>query len=232
LIEERNGRGPFQSFDDFCTRAEPELGQMRLLIKSGCFDSIAGGLSRPGMLWRAYAYAKGEPSGRLPNPEEYSEYEKLAHEIDCFGFLLSRHPLELYRIDLTYRKLIKAAEMHSYIGKSVKVLGWLITEKLTQTKKGEPMEFVTFEDTSAIYEATFFSDAYRRLWHLLTPNQLFQIEGVVEEDFGAVTLNVKQLNRLDLNQKSCYANFSGNAEEKEKIGRRVFAGRGNAEQSA
>jgi error-prone DNA polymerase len=232
LIEERNARGLFQSFHDFCLRTEPELAQLRLLIKTGCFDSIAGSLSRPGMLWRAYAYAKGENSGRLPNPKEYSDYEELTHEIDCFGFLLSRHPLELYRIERNCPSLIEAAEMHRYIGKRVKVLGWLITEKLTQTKKGEPMEFVTFEDTSAIYEATFFTDAYRRLWHMLAPNHPFLIDGIVEEDFGAVTLNVKELNRLDLNQKSCYAHLCGNAEENSKIGSRIFAGKVNAEESA
>jgi error-prone DNA polymerase len=122
--------------------------------------------------------------------------------------------------------------MPKYIGRRVRLLGWPVTEKLTQTKKGEPMEFVTFEDRSAIYEATFFSDAYRRLWHKLAPNHPFLIDGLVEEDFGAVTLNVKQLNRLDLNWKSCYANISGNAEENEKIGGRIFAGKSDAEESA
>jgi error-prone DNA polymerase len=228
LIDERNAHGPFHSFGEFCMRTDPELAQARLLIKTGCFDSIAGRFSRPGMLWQAHAYAKSENSGELPNPEEYSGDEKLAHEIECFGFVLGCHPIELYRVDRSYARLIKASEMANHVGKYIQILGWLITEKLTQTKKGEPMEFVTFEDTSAIYETTFFSDAYRRLWHVLAPNHLFLIEGIVEEDFGVVTLNVKQLTRLDLNRKSCYPDFSGNIEENEKIGRRFPAGEANA----
>jgi error-prone DNA polymerase len=202
LVAERNSSGPFRSFGDFWLRNDPELAHVKLLIKAGCFDSIGQGLSRPGMLWRAYAYAKGENPADLPNPKEYSREEKLAQEIECFGFALSCHPIDLYPMG-PGADVIQAAEMHKHIGKRVKILGWLIGEKLTQTRKGDPMEFVTFEDTSAIYEATFFPDSYRNLWHLLTPNHLFLIEGVVEEEFGAVTLNVKGLKRLDLAHESC-----------------------------
>ena len=84
--------------------------------------------------------------------------------------------------------------MQDYVGKRIGLLGWLISEKLTQTKKGDPMEFVTFEDTSATYEAIFFPDVYRRLWNRLTPNRPFIIDGIVEEHFGAVTVNVKEIN--------------------------------------
>ena len=93
------------------------------------------------------------------------------------------------------------------------------------------MEFVTFEDTSAIYEATFFSQAYRRLWHLLAPNQLFLIEGVVDRDFGAVTLNVSQLKRLDLNRKSCYAENHA-CGQSEKIGSRFSTGESHTKEFA
>jgi hypothetical protein len=63
------------------------------------------------------------------------------------------------------------------------------------------MEFATFEVPRRFTEP-FFS-AYRWLWNVLTPNRLFLIEGIVEEDFGVVALNVKQLNRLDLTPNSC-----------------------------
>ena len=202
LIKERTNRGPFVSLRDFCLRTDPELAQARLLIKSGCFDSIACALSRPGMLWQAYARHNQENPDELPNPKEYSEDERLAHEIECFGFVLSCHPIDLYRIEPRVHGCIAASQMQEHIGKRVRILGWLINEKLTQTKKGDPVEFVTFEDTSAVYEATFFSDSYR-LWHLLAPNHLFLVEGIVEGDFGAVTLNVKQLERLDLSRNSC-----------------------------
>lgn len=232
MIIERKAGGPFRNFRDFLFRTEPELGQARLLIKAGCFDDIAGGLSRPGMLWQAYAHANGQNPGNLANPGEYSRDEKLAHEIECFGFPVSCHSLDLYRIHSISDKPIQASEMHNYTGRRVKLLGWLITEKMTQTKKGDPMEFVTFEDKSAIYEATLFPDAYRSVWHRLTPNCLFLLEGIVQDDFGVTTLNVKRLKRLDLPQKSCYAEASGNIEESEKVRSRFFAAEADPERFA
>jgi error-prone DNA polymerase len=217
LIIERNKEGPFSSLPDFLLRTGSELGQGRLLIKAGCFDNIAGGLSRPGMLWQAYAHARGQYPGHLPNPPEYSRDQKLQHEIECFGFVLSGHPIDLYPVNWITDKIVKASEMENYTGRKIKVLGWLITEKITQTRKGDPMEFVTFEDRSAIYEATFFPDVYRSLWHLLTPNCLFLLDGIVEEDFGVPTLNVKGLKRLELAHKSCYGEGSGNIEETEEV---------------
>jgi DNA polymerase III alpha subunit len=59
------------------------------------------------------------------------------------------------------------------------------------------MEFVTFEDTSAIYETTFFPDVYRRLWRKIIPNRPFIIHGRVEEELGTVTVNVSGLEYLD-----------------------------------
>jgi error-prone DNA polymerase len=209
LLADRSGRGRFRSFADFWSRSDMGLAQARLLIKAGCFDSIAGGLTRAGMLWRAYALAAGESAGELPNPEDYSEAQKLAYEIESFGFCVSRHPLDLYRAEMPSRGFVRAAELPRHLGRRVTVLGWLVTEKLTQTKKGDAMEFVTFEDTSAIYEATFFPATYRRLWHKLTPNRPFIITGIVEQDFGAMTLNVKDLAHLDVARPRCYARYHG-----------------------
>jgi error-prone DNA polymerase len=226
LIAERNVQGPFRCFREFCLRTNPELAQARLLIKAGCFDSVADGLSRPGILWQAYAHEKRKDPGELPNPEEYTEYEKLEHEIESFGFPLSCHPLDLYRANLAGINFIKAIDLKTHVGKPVRILGWLIMEKLTQTKKGDPMEFVTFEDRSGIYEATFFPDTYMRLWHRLMPNRPFVIEGVVEEDFGALTLNVKNLEHLDVVRNSCYGKSSGTeVRKREKVSQRLSSGR-------
>jgi error-prone DNA polymerase len=225
LLADRSAGGPFRSLADFWSRSGMGLAQARLLIKSGCFDSIAGGLTRPGMLWRAYALAAGRSADELPNPEDYSEGQKLAHEIESFGFLVSRHPLELYRAEIPLKGLVRAADLPRYTGRRVSVLGWLVTEKLTQTKKGDAMEFVTFEDTSGIYEATFFPATYRRLWHKLTPNRPFIVTGIVEQDFGAMTLNVKDLAHLDVARPRCYAPCHGgeSRREAETVGSRFPA---------
>ena len=63
-------------------------------------------------------------------------------------------------------------------------------------QKGEPMEFVTFEDQSSLYDATFSPDTYRQNCHLLGTNQAYVVTGVVEAHFGTITLTVSRLRLL------------------------------------
>ena len=197
LLAERDARGPFRSFQDFLARVKPEPAQARVLIKAGCCDSIAGELTRPALLWRLYATRGGGAVRPLPIPPDYPESRKLQHEIETLGFLLSHHPLELYRAQLESVRYVPACDMARHVGHEVTMIGWLVTEKLTQTKQGDPMEFVTLEDTTGLYETTFFPEAYRRFCHLLASDRPYLLHGVVEADFGAVTLTVRDLHCLD-----------------------------------
>jgi DNA polymerase III alpha subunit len=47
-------------------------------------------------------------------------------------------------------------ELHLHVGEHVLSIGWLVTGKTVQTKDGDPMKFVSFEDTTGIYETVFF----------------------------------------------------------------------------
>lgn len=228
VLAEREARGRFRSFDDFYSRTDFDLAQARLLVKTGCFDETEPELSRPALLWRAHAQRERQDLSELPRPPDYSNEEKLTHEIECFGFLVSCHPLDLYRVDAAALDIIQAAALPNYIGRRVTLLGWLINEKLTQTRTGEAMEFVTFEDQTAIYEATFFPKTYRRLWHLITANGPLLISGIVEQEFGAVTLKVMQLNRLDVVRSRCYAENRDSKPARENFSAPVPAGEAHA----
>jgi error-prone DNA polymerase len=78
----------------------------------------------------------------------------------------------------------------------VTMIGWLVTEKLVQTKHGEPMEFITLEDLTALYDATLFPDIYRRVCHSLLPDHAYILRGQIEEEFGAITFIVQELQCL------------------------------------
>jgi error-prone DNA polymerase len=91
---------------------------------------------------------------------------------------------------------IPARDLPVHVGEEVTVIGWLITEKTISTKKGEPMEFVTFEDQSALYDATLFPNTYRQYCHLLAMNQAYAVTGRVEEQFSTVALTVRTLTLL------------------------------------
>jgi error-prone DNA polymerase len=195
ILKERTEYGPFRSFQDFLARVKPEPSQARALIRAGCCDSIAGELTRPALLWRLYA--RNADTGTLPVPDEYAATQKLAHEIESFGFLASRHPLTLYQKHIERLRPVPASRMSRFIGCHITMVGWLITEKPVETQAGLAMEFITLEDTTALYDATLFPEVYRRCHQLLASNQPYVMHGLVEEEFGVVTLTVFDLQLLE-----------------------------------
>jgi len=196
IISERTQNGPYRSFHDFLCRVQPEPAQARALVRAGCCDSIAGELTRPALMWRLYAEAVSS-SEPLPIPDDYSDAQKRAHEIESFGFLASRHPLTLYRRLIEQLRPIPASQMHQFVGQRITMVGMLITEKAAETKHGQAMEFITLEDVTALYDATLFPDVYRRCCHLLSPNRPYVVRGLVEESFRVATLTVHDLQLLE-----------------------------------
>jgi error-prone DNA polymerase len=133
----------------------------------------------------------------LPRSGAYDERTMLEQEIESLGFLISRHPLSLFRREIAEVKPVPARELPEHVGRLVRVVGWYVTGKTVQTRKGEPMEFLSFEDTTALYETTFFPGAYARFCHMMTKVRPYVLTGRVEEDFGAVSLNVSDVRFLD-----------------------------------
>jgi DNA polymerase III alpha subunit len=64
-------------------------------------------------------------------------------------------------------------------------------------KTEEPMEFATFDDGHGLIETVLFPDVYRERSHVLFDQGPFIFRGKVEEEFGAVTLTITHLERLE-----------------------------------
>jgi len=213
IIAERESNGRFTSFELFLRRM-PELDQadVRILIKAGCFDGVEGMEARPRLMWQLYqARARQQRRDKpvslldlndhdsyyIPDTGSYSLKTMLMHESDVMGFLISRHPLSLYEKLLQNLAYVRACDLKKYIGKEVPVIGWLITGKVVHTKNDEPMEFISFEDTTAIYETVFFPKVYRQFCRMLSNARPYLLRGLVEEDYGAISLTVKHIEFLD-----------------------------------
>jgi len=214
---------PFSSFDDCWRRARLTPSDARLLILAGCFDSLEVTKTRPELLWEVtlkgsspvFSPAKkiGTDSGHssnhkrqsdlftLPSPippkvPQYDSRTLLVQEVEVIGFLASQHPLELYRDRIARRKVIQGRDLRDYTGRVVDVAGWLVTAKVVPTKRDEPMEFVTFEDTTALIETVFFPDAFRKFSQMLSFTKPYRLTGRVMDDFGAITLDVERVEFL------------------------------------
>jgi DNA polymerase III alpha subunit len=94
------------------------------------------------------------------------------------------------------RKIVPANQLSKYVDRRVTLAAWSITGKEVVTKKGDPMEFVSFEDETAIFETTFFPKAYQRFCQILDMNRAYLLTGRVQEQYGTVSVNVEDIQRL------------------------------------
>jgi DNA polymerase-3 subunit alpha/error-prone DNA polymerase len=124
----------------------------------------------------------------LPELPPDDETDRLRKEFATLGFLCHRHPMTLFTDAVKRSGSIPAKDIRKYLGRQVRIAGWLITGKKVRTKRGDTMEFLTFEDDTGLVETTFFPGTYQRFCHLLDWGRPYLLSGLVEENWGAVTL--------------------------------------------
>ncbi|MBN2049832.1 MAG: DNA polymerase III subunit alpha, partial [Spirochaetales bacterium] len=92
LLESRRKDGPFRDIEDFARRVPASFADLRVLIRSGCFDSVAGGRSRPELFW-VYYHRERNASFFLPPPPpalgEYPPEIRLADEVKTLDLVIS-----------------------------------------------------------------------------------------------------------------------------------------------
>ena len=221
LVHERR-HGAYRSCEDLLRRLDPDPADIRLLIRAGACDSIACGRTRPQLAWQALEWEQGRrgrggmtpdlhrcgsglpllpifdtPLAPVPDAPQLDQATILRHEVDTLGFLASRHPLTLYGRQIAQVPTVRACDLSRHVGRTVHTVGWYVTGKVVNTRNHEQMEFISFEDTSALYETTFFPDVYRRFCTMLTHTRPYLLRGRVQAEFGAVTLTVEEIRFLD-----------------------------------
>ncbi len=154
------------------------------------------GSGDPGVVGRRGSPLLFSGTFEAPRAGPYRPELRLRHELETLGLLVSRHPLELYGPWVARARTVPAADLREHVGRKVTTLGWFVTGKTVLTRREEPMEFVSFEDTTALYETTFFPRAYARFSRMLAYHRPYLLRGLVEEDFGAVSLTVEDVSLL------------------------------------
>lgn len=204
LVEERETNGPYLDLDDFLDRVIPNRSDVTLLIKSGCLDSISGGLTRPAMVWSCATHDRKASLFQTTNfagPKgDYSSGKKLLDERNTLDVVISCHPLELYvrriREICTRRRLpapVSSRELSIRIGRSVTIAGILATGKEVRTSAGRYMCFASFEDPFAIFETVLFPDVYQSMPLPLEVGYPYVMMGRVVRDYESIQLEVSGL---------------------------------------
>lgn len=210
LIEERDRNGPYSGLLGFMERTGATVTDTVLLIKAECFRNIEQ-YNQPQLLYMAHIYeSRGENDGDYPSrsifpgereliPSQLKDIpyrQKIKNEVELYGFILSLHPMKLWREKIRDRNIIFAGELPDYKGRDVKVCGILITAKTVPTKNDELMQFISFEDETAIFETIFFPWVYKKHALKLCYQRPCILHGRVETEFGVISLNVHDVEEL------------------------------------
>lgn len=197
--------GSFRDPRDLRRRTGLAPEDLRILIKVGALDGIAGGMTRPMLLWSVDAGDGGEraalpgidPPPQVPSLREYTPERRRTAEHEALGFATDAHPMARWTDRLRRFRLCRSSQLATHIGETVLLAGMLTTAKPVQTAKDEPMEFATFDDGDGLIETVLFPGIYRDRGHVLFDQGPFIFRGKVEEEFGAVTVTITHLDRVE-----------------------------------
>ncbi|MFQ6678403.1 MAG: DNA polymerase III subunit alpha [Fidelibacterota bacterium] len=198
ILDERK-TGDFSSLSDFLLRTDLELSDLMALTNAGCFTELEPELTHREIAFQVACYKLDSDESESLRPSlsagDLTDIQKRELEFKSFGFSISEHPLGPY-LSIFKDKVKKAKDIPKFVGKTINLLGVYITRKVTATKKREPMEFVTFEDETNIYECVMFPKPFKQYGDLLNWEKLFILRGKVEESFGVFTVTIEKLGSL------------------------------------
>jgi DNA polymerase III subunit alpha len=214
IVRERAKR-PYRDLFDFCARVDGRLVNRRVvesLILCGALDSLPGHRSQLMVLLdEAMGKATGRrqerdadqlnlfagedggeparPPSEYPDVPPFTRSQRLKEERELLGVYLSGHPLD------QFAHLVNRPEVHAVSSladcardQTVKVVGMIVEERRIQTKKGEPMAFVTLEDKTAQVEMVVFPKVYAKHADLLARERIVVVEARVDHQDDAVKL--------------------------------------------
>ncbi len=133
--------------------------------------------------------------GHRPAMRPLTRRQLFDMEVESFGYPISWHPLGPFQETLKGR-VTPARDIPCRVGRTITLAGVCLTTKTVKTRAGEPMEFLTFEDQTDLFECVLFPAQYRLFNDLVRWERLFLIRGKVEEAWGVYTITIENLTSL------------------------------------
>ena len=171
-----------------------------VLTNAQCFKNICCKLSHREIAYIVAEFylndkSDNEPLRFGPIKNDLTAYEIYRLEIETFGYPISFHPLQPYR-PIVSKRISFARDIPNKLGKHIYLLGMYITRKETQTSANEPMQFLTLEDETDVYECILFPKVFSEFGDIIHWETLFIIHGKVEQAFGVYNININKIASL------------------------------------
>jgi DNA polymerase-3 subunit alpha len=208
IVAEREAKGPFADFRDFCERVPIfclNKQPMDALIRAGAFDSL--GHTRKGLLHvhelitgqiiarrrereQGVFSLFGDADGRIASFEEpvaipdveFDKKERLAQEKEMLGLYVSDHPLLGLEGALRRRADASLTDVTELPDGSMRVFAGVITGlQVKWTKRGEQMAAFTLEDLESSIEVTAFPKTMAQYAAVITDDSVVTVRARVDK---------------------------------------------------
>ncbi len=204
IVIEKEKNGCYKNLYDFISRIPAGTEQLKILIRSGAFRFT--GKTKKELMWEMHfllankvqkqknntLFDKHIKKYRLP-PLNDHPLEDAYDEIELLGF-----PVTISRFDMLktgYRGNALATDLPKRAGKTVRMVGDLVSIKYVRTVKKELMHFGCFLDEEGrFFDTVHFPDSLKK--YPFTGYGVYLIEGKVVEEFGYPSVEVRKLARL------------------------------------
>ncbi len=211
IVGERTRRGPYRSLDDFLNRVQISLEQLEHLILINAFRSL--GESKQRLLIEAYMrlnkQKKSDPSLLLFPAERESGYsfpglhhsdlEDAWDQVKILGFPLVS-PFKMIDPGIAGEtRFTDAQDLPNFLGKTVEVLAYYVTRKVTYTIKGEMMFFGTFIDRRGDWiDTVHFPDVAKQ--YRFRGRACYIVKGRVTEEFDTWSIEAESMEMIPMLQ--------------------------------
>lgn len=183
LLAERARNGPFASPADLLARVPLSLPTVEALGSAGAFDLWAPDGDRTRLLW---ARLGGVPEGLRPRPTD--PFDRADLELELMGLTLEIHPAALARVRRSGGPDRAASVARE--GRTLRFWALVVAAKQVSTEQGHAMQFVTFEDETALCEAVVFPPAFRRRRRPYQVGDVVLVQGRATRQDGLAVLEV------------------------------------------
>ena len=216
LIDEREANGPFKDPVDLAERLDlRRIGKRALesMVKVGVFDewgtrpqmidALDRMIGHSGSTHAAAAVGQltlfGGGGGSIAvnlirSEKDAPKIERrllLDWEKELIGVYLSEHPLQHRLADLEEIVTARTGELDAtWNGRGVTLAGLVAGLRTLNTKKGQPMAFVTLEDLAGKVDLVFFPKVWAACREMVQVNQILVVRGQVQAENENVSILV------------------------------------------
>ncbi len=204
ILSERKCHGKYKTIQEFIDRVPVGKEQLIILIRIGAFRTLEE--NKCSLLWESQLYLKKAPV-RMETASmfqtahrtfempvlEYSPLEDAYDEIELLGFPVTISLFDM--LQTSFRGEVLARNLIQFLGKTVRMVGRMVTIKYVRTTKKELMHFGTFLDsTGNFFDTVHFPDSLKN-YPFKGPG-IYLILGKVVEEFGFASVEVEKMAKL------------------------------------